>query len=139
MENLVESHLIKSGFVKGMNYFKEMKIGDVERMWGINLSTLTNDGKTVKRFDFVVKTQATIFCIETNFYSSGGSKLNETARSYKNIALEAKRIDNFEFVWFTDGKGWNNARHNLEETFDVMEHIYCIADINDGVMGRVFV
>jgi type II restriction enzyme len=139
MENIVESHLVKSGLVKGKSYFKEMKIGDVERKWGISLSALTNDGKTVKRFDFVVKKSTVIFGIETNFYTGGGSKLNETARSYKNLALEARRIDGFEFVWFTDGKGWNSARHNLEETFDIMEHIYCIADIDDGVMSRIFV
>jgi type II restriction enzyme len=80
-----------------------------------------------------------VYAIETNFYSSQGSKLNETARSYKTLALEARQIDGFYFVWFTDGKGWNSARNNLEETFDVMEHIYCIADIEDGVMSRIFI
>jgi len=86
-----------------------------------------------------VKANETVYGIETNFYTGGGSKLNETARSYKTIALEAKQIDGFGFVWFTDGKGWISARNNLEETFDVMEHIYCIADIEDGIMSRIFV
>ena len=67
-----------------------------------------------------------IYGIETNFYGSSGSKLNETARSYKDPALETDTIDGFTFVWFTDGRGWTSARHNLEETFDVMEHIYSI-------------
>ncbi len=44
-----------------------------------------------------------IYGIETNFYGSGGSKLNETARSYKTLALETDTIDGFTFVWFTDG------------------------------------
>lgn len=139
MENLVESYLEKAGLVKDNTYFKEMRIADIERKWGIDLSELSNQGKTVKRFDFVVKASNTIYGIETNFYTGGGSKLNETARSYKTIALEAKQIDGFEFVWFTDGKGWNSARNNLEETFDVMEHVYCISDIEDGIMGRIFV
>lgn len=44
-----------------------------------------------------------IYGIETNFYSGGGSKLNETARSYKMLSQEADTIDGFTFVWFTDG------------------------------------
>ena len=79
-----------------------------------------------------------IYGIETNFYSSHGSKLNETARSYKTLALEAETIEGFTFVWFTDGKGWNDAKHNLEETFDVMEHIYNIKDLENGIIGEVF-
>ena len=139
MEDVVESYLVKSGFVKDVNYFKEMKIGEIEKKWGIDLSALTNAGKTVKRLDFVVKTEKCIYGIETNFYASGGSKLNETARSYKNIATESKGIDGFAFVWFTDGNGWKSARNNLEETFDTMEHIYSISDLENGVMDRIFV
>lgn len=138
MENLVESHLQKAGLVNGENYFKEMKIADIEKAWDIDLSALSNSGKTVKRFDFVVKTTKTIFAIEANFYASSGSKLNETARSYKNIAIESKNIDGFAFMWFTDGQGWLSARNNLAETFGVMEHIYCIDDLDDGVMEQLF-
>jgi len=139
MENLVETYLKKVGLVRDETYFKEMKIGDVEAKWDINLSALSNEGKTVKQFDFVVKAETTIYCIEVNFYTGGGSKLNETARSYKNIALEARNIEGFEFVWFTDGIGWNSAKNNLAETFGVMEHIYSIADLEDEVMRRIFV
>jgi type II restriction enzyme len=139
MENFVESRLQKSGFVKDATYFKEMEIGAISEKWGIDLSALSNQGKTVKRFDFVVKTENTIYAVETNFYTDGGSKLNETARSYKNIAIEARKLNGFVFVWFTDGGGWKSARHNLEETFDVMEHLYSINDIENGVMGRIFI
>lgn len=138
MENLVESYIRKAGFIAGDTYFKEITIGTIEAKWGIDLSKLSNQGKAVKRFDFVIKTPETIYGIETNFYASGGSKLNETARSYKTIALEAKEINGFDFVWFTDGQGWKSARHNLEETFDVMEHIYSIADLENSIMERIF-
>ena len=139
MENLVESYLQKAGLIKNETYFKEMKIGDIEARWGLNLSALSNQGKTVKRFDFVVKTANAIYGIETNFYASGGSKLNETARSYKYLAQATAGIPGFAFVWFTDGHGWHSARHNLEETFEVMEHIYNIDDMENGVMSRIFV
>ncbi|MGN0149462.1 MAG: type II restriction endonuclease [Clostridia bacterium] len=134
MENLVESFIKKAGFVKNQTYFKEMYIHQITEKWGIDLSAISNQGKMEKRFDFVVKTDNMIYGIETNFYGSGGSKLNETARSYKTLALETDTIDGFTFVWFTDGKGWTTARNNLEETFDVMEHIYNIKDLENGIL-----
>ncbi len=138
MENLVEDCLQKAGLVKGTDYFKEMYISDIQSRWGLDLSSISNTGKTEKRFDFVVKKGNTVYAIETNFYTSNGSKLNETARSYKNITLEAKDIKGFAFVWFTDGIGWKSAKHNLEETFDVLDNLYCIADLENGVVNELF-
>ncbi len=138
MENLVETFIKKAGFVKDINYFKEMYIHQITDKWNIDLSAISNQGKMEKRFDFVIKTPNMIYGIETNFYSGGGSKLNETARSYKTLAMETDTIDGFTFVWFTDGKGWTSARHNLEETFDVMEHIYNINDMENGIIAEVF-
>lgn len=139
MEKLVEDYLIKANLVKGETYFKEMKLSAIEKKWGVDLSGISNQGKAEKRFDFVVKKSKTIYAIETNFYSVGGSKLNETARSYKTIALEAKQIEDFVFVWFTDGyEGWKSARHNLEETFDVLDNLYCISDLENGVISKLF-
>lgn len=138
MENLVEKFIIKAGFIKGVNYFKEMYIHEITEKWGIDLLAISNQGTTEKRFDFVVKTDNMIYVIETNFYSGGGSKLNETARSYKTLALESNTIDEITFVWFTDGKGWNSAKNNLKETFDVMEHIYNIKDLENNIISEVF-
>ena len=138
MENLVESFIKKAGFIKGKTYFKEMYIRQITEKWHINLSSISNQGKMEKRFDFVIKTDNMIYGIETNFYGSGGSKLNETARSYKTLAKETEAVNGFTFVWFTDGKGWTSARHNLEETFDVMEHIYNINDLENDIIGEVF-
>lgn len=134
MEDLVESYLKK----ENLTYYKEMYLKDIETKWNLDLSSISNDGKSAKRFDFVVKTDSCVYAIECNFYSSGGSKLNETARSYKMIALESKNIAGFKFVWFTDGIGWFSARKNLEETFDVLEDLYSINDLNNGVLKEIF-
>ncbi|MDE7322076.1 MAG: type II restriction endonuclease [Lachnospiraceae bacterium] len=138
MEDLVERFIQQAGFIKGESYFKEMYIHQIIAKWDIDLSAISNQGKMEKRFDFVVKTPAMIYGIETNFYGSGGSKLNETARSYKTLATETDTVNGFIFVWFTDGKGWNSARNNLEETYDVMEHIYNIKDLENGIIREVF-
>ena len=139
MEDLVESFIQKAGFIKDTNYFKEIYIHQITDKWNIDLSAISNQGKMEKRFDFVVKTPNMIYGIETNFYGSGGSKLNETARSYKTLAWETEEIDGFMFVWFTDGKGWISARNNLEEIFDVMRHIYNIKDLEEGIINKVMI
>lgn len=139
MENLVESFIKKAGFVKDETYFKEMYIHQIIKKWNIDLTSISNQGKMEKRFDFIIKTPDMIYGVETNFYDSSGSKLNETARSYKTLALETDTIDGFTFVWFTDGKGWTNAKNNLEETFDIMEHIYNINDLENGIVNKVFI
>ena len=138
MEDLVESYIQKAGFQKNINYFKEMYVSEISKKWKVDLSAVSNKGKVEKRFDFVVKTNKQIYVVEANFYGSSGSKLNETARSYKTLSTEIDTIDGVSFVWFTDGKGWINARNNLEETFDVMEHIYCIEDMKKGIISKIF-
>lgn len=50
----------------------------------------------------------------------------------------AYTIDGFTFVWFTDGIGWKSARGNLRETFEVMDTIYSIDDIENGIMNTLF-
>ena len=138
MEDLVESYIQKAGFKRDVNYFKEMYVSEVSRKWNIDLSAVSNQGKMEKRWDFVVKTNNCIYLIETNFYGSGGSKLNETARSYKTIATEMKNVKGAKFVWFTDGAGWKSAARNLEETFDVLDDIYSINDMQNGIMKELF-
>lgn len=137
MEDLVEGFIKKAGFIANQTYFKEMYIHQITTRWGIDLSAISNQEKMEKRFDFVIKTSDSIYGIETNFYGSGGSELNETARSYKTLALASDTIEGFTFVWFTDGEGWKSAKNNLEETFDIMPHIYNITDLESGILQKI--
>ena len=137
MENLVESYIIKAGYKKDVNYFKEMYLKDIENKWNFDLSEMSGHNTSTKRFDFVIKTDKQVYVIETNFYSSGGSKLNETARSYKMLAQESKRVDGVTFIWFTDGTGWLSARKNLEETFNELETMYNIDDLDNGILENL--
>lgn len=137
MENLVESYIIKAGYKKDVNYFKEMYLKDIEKKWNLDLSEMSGNNTSTKRFDFVIKTDKQVYVIETNFYSGGGSKLNETARSYKMLAQESKKVDGVTFIWFTDGTGWNSARKNLEETFNELETTYNIDDLENGILENL--
>lgn len=137
MEDLVEHYILETG----AEYYKEMYLADIENKWNLDLSAISAEGTTKKRWDFVVHTpqsNPSIYVIETNFYTSGGSKLNETSRSYKMIAEEAARTPNVEFVWVTDGGGWVSARNNLQETFNTMDRLYNIHDLEQGAFLSLF-
>ena len=90
-------------------------------------------GDDEKRFDFVVETPTKIYLIETNFYSAGGSKLNEVARSYSDIAPKINSVDGFEFVWITDGAGWKSARNKLQEAYNIIPRVYNLTTISDFI------
>lgn len=86
-------------------------------------------GDDEKRFDFVVETPQKKYLIEVNFYSGGGSKLNEVARSYSDIAPKIDSVNGFEFVWITDGIGWKSARNKLQEAYNIIPSVYNLTDI----------
>lgn len=137
MEDLVEEYIIKAGYIKGETYFKEMYLSEIEKKWNLDLSAMSGNNTSTKRFDFVIKTDNQVYVIETNFYAAGGSKLNETARSYKLLAEESKKVDGVTFIWFTDGIGWKSARKNLEETFNELDTIYNINDLDNGIIEKI--
>lgn len=90
-------------------------------------------GDDEKRFDFVVKSSTRTYLIEVNFYSSGGSKLNEVARSYSDIAPKINSVPGFEFVWITDGIGWKSAKNKLQEAYSIIPSIYNLTNIKDFI------
>ncbi|MCV3733746.1 type II restriction endonuclease [Mycoplasma enhydrae] len=117
MENLVEYHIQKMGFKKDKTYFKEMNVKEIEEKFNLNLNEISNDGKLSKRFDFVFKSNNIVYACECNYYNNKGSKINETAGHYKEIARNAKKIKNFKFIWFTDGFGWTGSKKILKDVF----------------------
>ncbi len=98
------------------------------REWPAITATLGDDEK---RFDFVVETSRKTYLFEVNFYSGGGSKLNEVARSYSDIAPKINAVPGFEFVWITDGVGWKSAKNKLQEAYNIIPSIYNLTTIED--------
>lgn len=90
---------------------------------------ITSLGVDVKRFDFVIKTSQKTYFIETNYYNSGGSKLNEVARAYSDVAPKINQYPNYEFVWITDGQGWLTAKNKLEAAFNIIPCVYNLATV----------
>lgn len=90
-------------------------------------------GADQKVFDFAIAANGKTYLIEVNFYSGGGSKLNEVARSYTDLAPKVNGVSGFEFVWITDGIGWNSARNKLEEAFAAIPSIYNLTTISEFI------
>ena len=90
-------------------------------------------GVDVKRFDFVLKTKKKTYLIETNFYNTGGSKLNEVARAYSEVAPKINQYENYEFVWITDGQGWLKAKNKLEEAYNIIPSVYNLTTLEEFV------
>lgn len=118
MENIIAQQMQELGLV----FRREVECNE----WPQLQAALGDD---LKRFDFVVSTTNKIYLFEVNFCSSGGSKLNEIARSYTDIALKINSIPGLEYVWVTDGKGWYNAKNKLQEAFKFIPHIYNLSTI----------
>ena len=90
-------------------------------------------GADVKRFDFVIKTKKKTYLIETNYYNSGGSKLNETARAYSDVAPKINQYPDYEFVWITDGQGWFSAKNKLEEAYNIIPSLYNLITLENFI------
>lgn len=95
---------------------------------------ITSLGADLKRFDFVIEKKSKTYLIETNFYNGGGSKLNEVARAYSDVAPKINQYPNFEFVWITDGQGWLSAKNKLEEAFSIIPSVYNLSTINEFIL-----
>ena len=99
--------------------FRENKINFRQEVYSSEFPELSVLGADEKRFDFYIETSNKKYLIEVNFYSGGGSKLNEVARAYTELAPKINSVKGFEFVWITDGVGWKSARNKLEEAYNL--------------------
>lgn len=118
------SNIVEEAFKQyNINYSKEVSTKNF-----LEFKTLGTD---VKVFDYVITTKEKIYLIEVNFYSAGGSKLNEVARSYNDLARKINKLNNYEFVWITDGQGWKTAKNKLEEAYLNIPRVYNLTTLND--------
>lgn len=123
-ENMAKAVALK---FKGANIPYRVEVNSTE------FEEIKSLGQDLKRFDFVIQTNKKIYLIEANFYNSGGSKLNEVARAYTDIAPKINQYDKFEFVWITDGQGWLSARNKLGEAYSLIPSVYNLATLEDFI------
>ena len=121
-ENMAKAVALK---FKGVNIPYRSEVNSTE------FEEIKSLGQDLKRFDFVIQTKKKTYLIETNFYNGGGSKLNEVARAYTDIAPKINQYEKFEFVWITDGQGWLSAKNKLGEAYSLIPSIYNLANLDE--------
>lgn len=121
----MESYL-KDLFTKANLSFKEqVNIAEFSDLQG-------SFGDDKKRFDFVIFGETMSYFVECNFYTSGGSKLNETARAYQELAPKFDKFADKNFVWITDGQGWHSSKNKLQEAYKTVE-MYNLNNVKDFI------
>ena len=114
--------------------FREHKIKFRQEVYSNEWAAITKVlGDDEKRFDFVIETKTKTYLLEVNFYSAGGSKLNEVARSYSELAPKINSVKGFEFVWITDGIGWKSAKNKLQEAYSIIPKVYNLTNVNEFI------
>jgi type II restriction enzyme len=126
----------RSGHIMETTVAKILKDNNIafrQEVYSSEFPELSVLGTDEKRFDFYIKTADKKYLLEVNFYSGGGSKLNEVARAYTELAPKVNSVKGFEFVWITDGIGWKSARNKLEEAYNTIPSVYNLTSIESFV------
>lgn len=132
MEKICESYIEKLCSKKGYQYISQATASTIKIKFG---RTIKLD-RINRRFDFAINTNKNCYLVEVNYYSVGGSKLKATAGEYKELS-DLLNKQGLEFIWITDGKGWNTAKTALRETFDYNDYIFNLNMVNDGILEQV--
>lgn len=132
MENLVGEML--ATLCKKHNYHLERQVNKsmIKSMCNVSLDSV----KSRKKFDFAIKTNTKFHIIEVNYYSDGGSKLKSTAGEYITYYNILQKY-NINFIWITDGKGWESTHIPLRDTFDSTDYILNLEFLKLGILERI--
>lgn len=126
----------RSGEIMGNKIAKLFEYNNIQFRREVNsteFEAMSCLGEDRKRFDFVITTTEKTYLIEVNFYGGSGSKPNEVARSYSELAPKINSVPGFEFVWITDGIGWKSARNKLEEAFYIIPSVYNLTTVTEFI------
>lgn len=134
MENIVEVFISEFATKYGYEYLKQAKAKTIKKKWDIDVKV----DKSSRSFDFALYNPKNrkIKLFETNFYNGGGSKLKAVCGEFKSLFNELKSQD-IDFIWVTDGLGWNTALRPLEETFNHNEYVFNLAMLEADVLKEL--
>ncbi|WP_027699026.1 type II restriction endonuclease [Weissella oryzae] len=133
-ESILEIDLIKLTEGTDLEFSTQTYVKDIKLKWGIDVPT----DKSSRRFDGVVFNPKTnkVTIIETNFYGGGGSKLKAVSGEFRDLNTYISG-ENVNFVWISDGPGWNTARLPLTEAFEVIPYIINLTMVNLGYLKEI--
>lgn len=132
MENLVEEFIAKTCNELNIGYMEQATASKIKRDWGIDIEV----DKSSRRIDFAINKNGKLYFIECNFYGGGGSKLKSTATEYIQMNRYWNK-QNIEFIWITDGAGWQSTLKPLREYFDRAEYLLNLELLKQELLTRI--
>jgi type II restriction enzyme len=134
MEKITKWYIEKECNKLNLEYIEQASKKKILKKWNIG----TPVDKSSRRYDFAIRKENKVILIETNFYTSGGSKLKSVAGEYISLDNLLKNRDNVEaFIWITDGRGWKTAKSPLRETFEKIDYLFTTKLIEKGALEEV--
>lgn len=119
-------------------YITQATAKKIKDLWNVEVPEALAPGKKGgRRYDGAVFNKNTneVTVIETNFYGGGGSKLKAVAGEFSSIyETSIKNAKNVDFVWISDGPGWDTAKNPMREAFDVIPNIFNLQMVKDGFL-----
>lgn len=137
MEKILNRNIVKVSKKLEIEHQSQATADFIKNNWGIDIQV----DKSARRFDEAVYCRKTnrLWLIETNYYGGGGSKLKATAGEFimlNNLISEPGK--NINFVWVTDGQGWNTAKLPLLEAFGYIKYVFNLKMLKDGYLEELF-
>jgi hypothetical protein len=134
MEEIVGTFISDFCNKNGFEYMAQARATNIKSKWGVDVKI----DKSERSFDFAVYNPKNkkIKLFETNFYNGGGSKLKAVCGEFKSLYSELKE-QNIDFIWITDGLGWNTTKRPLEETYNHNEYVYNLNMLEAGALDKL--
>jgi len=134
MEDIVEIFVKDFCNQNDFEYLAQANSQKIKEKFG---KTVTFD-KSDRSFDFAIFNPKTknIKLIEANFYNGGGSKLKAVCGEFRSLYNELKKQD-IDFIWITDGQGWQTTKRPLEETYNHNEYVFNLNMLEENVLSKL--
>lgn len=129
MESLVEEFVSDVCLKRNLKYIPQANAKKIKQEWGIEIKV----DKSSRNVDFAINKNGKLYFIECNFYGGGGSKLKSTATEYIKMT-EYWNNQGIEFIWITDGAGWQSTLKPLREYFDKADYLLNLEMLKQNIL-----
>lgn len=140
-ESILEVNLQRSIKDTNLEYKTQASADYIKNRWGITVPEPLDGGLTGgRRYDAAVFNPELnrVTIIETNYYGGGGSKLKAVAGEFSDMYLTSLRdAKNVDFIWISDGLGWDSAKNPLREAFAIIPNIINLNMVKKGFLREL--
>lgn len=132
MESMVDDFIKTFCEKSDAQYIAQATSVKIKKAWNLEVDM----DKSSRIIDFAILKDSKLYLIEVNFYGGGGSKLKSTATEYCEMYDRYHR-QGLDFIWITDGMGWENTKKPLREYFDKTDYLVNLSMLTNDVLTKI--